>query len=375
MTARDNTTETTRRTVLRTIGGTSGAIATTGLTAQATATENDDEQVPLVMTYGKDGKPDETKLVPKEYRRRLMVFKRLSRTYFTDKSVVNKISITPRSSDVTDIALEFYIDHNAPSEQMEKLPEQINGVPVIFEEGEFERRPKCDPESASCGCSPVTDSCSDPDNEECRKGQTESDIKANLQVIDEDSFGASTLGVVARDKDTALKMLLTANHAENGDYLYQPDSTSSSNKIGGRVNQWPNQDISKYIWEPNDSNRTATVGGTHASNQSAISGEWSFEGLADRLNVQDYHLSVSVAGKETCYCETEAVQVSRDKRVDKQVEMQNIITESGDSGAPFVDSDGKLVCTLYGTNCRQYSPLYRDVGPAEVLKTSDCYVL
>jgi hypothetical protein len=186
-------------------------------------------------------------------------------------------------------------------------------------------------------------------------GDSFSTIRGNVQITN-GTYGG-TLGLVAWNSDSSnpYKVLITADHTmEASSEMYHP---KNGRKIGNYQKRDQAMDTTRYILDSDDDgNPRETV----EPSQNDISGTWTHDGLTDAVNYYDY-IECSFAGAETCYCTTRCNSTSKNEGVIYEADMREVVTEAGDSGGPFVDSDGKLVCTLYG--CQESGGVYWDRGP------------
>ena len=125
-----------------------------------------------------------------------------------------------------------------------------------------------------------------------------------------------------------------------GPAVYQPSiGNSQSRQVGHTVDA-----ASRYDTMLATTGEYINSGRTAATAQPDISGTWSFIGIADVTSSGDT-VNCSTSGERTCNEVNEANHAERDgNSVDKEVDMRDQAGLRGDSGAPYVDPDGKLVC-------------------------------
>lgn len=336
-----------RRRVLKALGA--AGMTTGGLTEAMTKVYGEEpEGVPLVWTRDKYGNPDRVRFIPEERYRRLKVYEKLNPHKFIGQHpVVNEISITQQSADETDLALVLYVDENTASVSSE-LPDQIQGVPTVIEERPTDFTPKsCDTTTSKCAANDVDNSC--------RVGEHFTTMVGNIEISNGNARG--TLGLVAfnSDSNNPYKVLITADHVmESASYMYQPPD----GRIVGHFDLADSSmDATRYRI---DSDVDGNVGETAEDSQETISGAWTFSGLSDATSGRET-VSCSYAGAQTCYCPTKCDSTSKNDAVTYEADMIEVVTEFGDSGGPFVDGNGKLVCTL--TGCQEANGVYWDRGP------------
>lgn len=285
----------------------------------------DAEGVPLVLTRDRQGNPDRVKIVPKEHRRRLRVYSNFDVTGLVERHpIINEVTVVQRGDSMSDLALKFFLDEDDRRARL-RLPNTVQDVPV-----EHEVRPSS---RSNFG------GCQDPDAG-CRRGVTADPIEANAQIGGGSGFG--TLGVVGvHDGPSEYPCLVTADHVMEGtSTMTQPPG---DRPVGSFVSRDQSLDATKYEL---DTYYDANIDGTMSSRQPDMSGWWTFDGLSSATSGGS--IDCSYAGAESCYKSNAANNTSRSDVVDYEADMRDHDTESGDSGGPFVDTDGYLVCILHG---------------------------
>lgn len=307
------------------------------------------EGVPLVWTRDIYGNPDKVRMVSKERYRRLMVYRDLDPNAFIEKHpIVNEISITQRSADEDDLGLVLYLDKDTYKVRR-KLPSRVQDVPVEYVERPTELGYKSDSTTSSCSANSTDDSC--------RVGTGYYTMRGNIEISNE-SGSNGTLALVAWNADSSnpYKCLITADHVMESDLnMYQ-----AGKEVGSLSATSSSMDGCKYKVINNTS---ADPRATVESSQPSITGTWDFAGLSDKVESSGGTVSCSYAGAQTCYAETACDSTSKNDAVTYEADMQNVVTENGDSGGPFVDTNGKLVCTLTGCQSNWSNSDYWDRGP------------
>lgn len=305
------------------------------------------KKVPLVWTRDGAGNPDRVRYIPKERRRRIKVYKNLNMPLMMEQNpALNEVSIKQRSNEETDLALQFHLDENTRSVR-QKSPSSVEQVPVEFEERPIDGKPKADSTTTQ-------PSALNPDNS-CRVGDSYGTMEANIGVGPNSAYdNDGTLGVVGwnASQSNAYLCLITADHVmDSAPTMYQKYTA-----VGDLKDATYAMDTTKYkVRSGIDTN----IKGTRENSQPEMTGSWTFGGLTDATSGGT--VSCGYAGKETCYTATECDNTSRNERVTYEADMKNVVTEPGDSGGPFVDANGDLVCTLFGYQVS--SGTYWDRGP------------
>lgn len=102
-------------------------------------------------------------------------------------------------------------------------------------------------------------------------------------------------------------------------------------------------DVAKY--EVTDNVAAATLESV-ADAQPDLTGSWTFAGLADATAKPDGSVPVTFAGRSTCWAESRCTRTARDHALQYEAVVAPALADTGDSGGPWVDPDGKLVCTM-----------------------------
>jgi hypothetical protein len=318
----------TRRNVLKGIGGAAvGSLGLSRLVEKATGKEPEGK----VLTHTTDvhGNPDRVRVVPEERYRRLKVYEQLPAQRLIDKhDALTAITTTQRSSDPSDIGLKFVLD---PEIQRGRgaLPSTYSGVPVSFAEREIDRTPQDTEGGQACSASDTT---------------------------------PGTTTVVAYDDGTGDKVVITAEHVTDSAYeILVEGSNAGSLKVSDA-----SQDVVSYtLYEPN----FATVGDVEQIQN--ITGAWTFSGLADKVGQSDDGdsigdgdtVSVDFYGQKSGQLSDECNNTQRNAKVDYQARMKGGKTKDGDSGGPWVDSNGKLLAVHSGLESSYFNSWsYGNVG-------------
>lgn len=317
----------TRRRFLQTLG-----LAGTGLVGFRQAVEKavgkSLDGVPLVYTRDVHGRPDRVRMIPSERYRRLETFYNLDVRGLIDKHpVINGVSVAQRSDDEEDLAIQLYLDPGkASSRAKARLPNALQRTPVIYEERGVKRHFDGD--------------CDGGD----RVGQTVDPLEGNASIsVNASDGGAGTLCFVGFNDDGSdpyYQCMLTCWHVveyRSDKYMWQ-----DGRKVGYYKDGHTGMDVAKYKVTDD-----ATARSTLSSEQPDVTGTWDFSGLTDAVawgaTVGGY-----VAGRRTCFDYNSCNDTERNARVDYQAEFTERVCTGGDSGAPWVDSDGKLICMHQG---------------------------
>lgn len=240
---------------------------------------------------------------------------------FGNRDDVNGVSA--KTSSEGEVTIQIYVDKNDFNTR-KRLPSRINGIPTEL----IERNEKVELLS-------------------CRNDIEYDNIKGNQEIATQDEAG--TLGLVGKDSSTGNKVVLTAWHVveSDKDTLYQPGwPTDIGSYLDHSGYSSTGYDIVKYSFNPSGT-KYASVGATQESSQPSIQGTWTYSGLQDYLDLEG-DLPVSYAGKVTCYAETRCTDVAKGSIYQHTAYMDDNVTQRGDSGGPFVDDNGYLVCLLSG---------------------------
>lgn len=284
------------------------------------------EGVPIVHTDDRNGNPDKVRIIPEERYRRLHLYANLPVDTFADRTAkLTGISITQQSSDGTDLALEFLSRSNDRSTR-KVSPNTYKQMPVVF------RRKSSDhvPNSVQGGVGFETDSPKD------------------------DSGPAGTVTLIAYDESTGDEVLVATDHTTAGEE--QVDDTSctliaENNKFDYAT------DTSRFVVV-----NGADVAPLRTINVPDISGAWRFAGLADTVGQTDDGDSLSDGGTvavETYGAASGRLENTRNNtkrygtdrefgELEYQADMVKSKATVGDSGAPWVDANGKLLAQHFG---------------------------
>lgn len=280
--------------------------------------------VPIVLTRGRDGKPMRIMYVSKERARRFKVFNNIRpEKKFSAADRMTGMTIDTKDGEEDSLRIKIYLDSNKQSVRR-KFPNRVDGTPIIFEERNNEFTP------------------------ECRIDDQYTVLKGNIQIATQ--VGAGTLGLVARDSSTNDPVLLTAWHVvdTDKDVLYQP---TWSDKVGDYADHTPDNstghDIVKYDFYNNGSQYPGAVGATEESSQPDITSLWTFSGLSQYLDLEG-RFNVNYAGRNTCSATSNCYDVAKNSILNHTAYMDSHPTEKGDSGGPWVDDNGALVCLHTG---------------------------
>jgi hypothetical protein len=351
----DTTVSLSRRAVLHGLKTAGAGLA--GLRCAAERTTGDaPDGVPLVRTRDRFGAPREVTFVPKERRRRLAVYRDLDLRRLTEYfDGVRGLTMTQRSTDPTDLALTVFVDRLARTARR-TLPSRLHRVPVELAEYAEDPTP----------------------GQVCRRLSTEffDPVRANVEIEgrnDENEWsGNGTLGVVAWDATATAPTpcLVTAHHVVGYDdgrtapYLVHEGATGENGRRyrevrAGRLRRY--SQLGEYGLDVAKYEATGTVDvaplTTASSEQPDLAGSWDFAGLADATTRRD--VPVTFAGRSTCYAEAKCVGTSRTNLVGYQADIAPCVVTHGDSGGPFLDERGNLLCT-FSTFCE---PCERAHGP------------
>lgn len=348
--------DTSRRRVLAAFGA-----AGTGLTGLKTAIENvtgqSQDGVPIVHTRDAQDNPEKVRMVSKERYRRLQVFLNVNVQSFIEKHpVVNELTLKQQSDTEDDLSIHLHLDRNT-YDVRKKLPNRIDRVPITYEEKKIEKYYQDD-----CNCS-------DPNNT-ARTCDEFNDMKGGIQVSP-DSGGWGTLCLAAYDSDDGYKKLITAHHVMDDDNfggINQPANSCSSSR---GVGSYDDYDTGHDIWAGDMDGTTvsATVGET-VDALPDISGYWTYAGISDHTTTNSIYCFM--AGARSWKREGYANSVSRDGYSEHEVNYGDDNGESGDSGSPYVDQDGKLVSMYNACKCALGDQWDAGTAGDYVLSTVNC---
>lgn len=303
------------------------------------------EGVPLVLTRDERGNPDRVRLVPQERRRRIRVYESLRTSTLMERHpFISEITIEQRSNDETDLCLVFRVAPEGES-KIDRLPDQIQDIPVKHRVVDIWERPHCQ----------------DPNNG-ARRCEDHDTLIGGIQ-ISPSSGGFGSLCLVAHDASDGHKKLITARHvmddSSNGD-IHQPAHSgwcSNSQVVGAFETESTAEDI--WAADMDELSISGDVGGT-VSAIPDITGYWTYTGITDQTTSGSIYCHM--AGAESQKREGYAVDTSQGSLMDHQVDYGDMNGEHGDSGAPYVDPDGKLVSMYNG--CQGTSTDSWDIGTA-----------
>ncbi|WP_049969994.1 serine protease family protein [Haladaptatus cibarius] len=273
------------------------------------------------------GNPETVRIVPKERYRRLKVYEKMDIAGLLDKHpVIRGVGIEQQSKDETDLAIQLRLDGKKNTLRAQSaLPNRIQQTPITTteQEGELVLEGDCDGGS--------------------RDNQTVDPVEgcAGIYVRIPDGYIATgTACLAGYDADTNDPMILTCWHVADekiDKYLYQ-----NGRKVGVFSGMDTGMDAAKYR-----ATDAVDVRDTLEPNLKEITGTWDFSGLTDAVawgaTVGGYY-----GGRKTCYAYSSCYDTERNARVDYQAEFSDHPTTGGDSGGPWVDYDGKLICMHQG---------------------------
>lgn len=323
----------TRRSLLKAAAAAGGGIV--GLT-EATGTvlgADDDGLVPLVYTVDRYERPDKIKMIPRERHRRLRVAEELSLNDINDPlGVLNGITVTENNPHGDGLALKLLVSQNSPRVR-ESLPRLISGIPVVVQENKQIVRL----DSGHC-----SGTCREGDKFDTIVGDIELSVDTGSNSID-----VGTIAVVGWNDDSAdpYNSALTVYHVienRSNKWMSQPAAGCSGNRdIAEYRDHSPDStngvDAAKYeLYEANDPNNTAD------SAQASITGSWTYNGLTDATTPGT--VSCTLAARGVCGGDSAECYTTETPGVlEYTAYYKNEHGSGGDSGGPYVDSDGKLV--------------------------------
>ncbi len=354
----------------------------------------------IVWTRDRRGHPDRVRVVPRERHRRLSVYASLDVDALRDRyDGVRGVTLSPGRGG--DVGLRVLVD-SAGWSARRKLPPRVRRVPVEVaehvgepvalagwgrsEESERGRRGRARkrghgtgrrgaPEEPP-GCDTVCDEHILPFFDP---------VPAGVQVKghhDGEATLDGTLGLVAwnDDPEDPYECFVTAHHVvalaegngavggESGDsnddgatddssgdaaatdFLFQsgldgdePRAENVGRYRAGSPLAPSGLDVAKY--EVTDNVAAATLESV-ADAQPDLTGSWTFAGLADATAKPDGSVPVTFAGRSTCWAESRCTRTARDHALQYEAVVAPALADTGDSGGPWVDPDGKLVCTM-----------------------------
>jgi hypothetical protein len=313
---------TTRRDFLRTLG-----VAGAGTAGLVRAVENafgaTPDGKPVVHTYDVDGTPDRVRFVSEERYRRLEVFQSIPESFVERNPDVTGVTVTQLSDDPDDLVIEVFVEE-LTSDARQRLPDAIQNVPVTLTE-----RP------------------ADDDGDYCSSRHTQySDVRGGVSVgpySNQTNYG--TLSLVCYDDSG--RVLITADHVMDGEStMYQPENTTRNvGSYAARSFKEQGQDTTKYTV---DYGVTTSPLETIRSDVPDVTGSWDFFGLADVVN-NGNSVHVQFSGANHCRAENTCVEATKyGARAKYQANMDDRNAGGGDSGASWVDDDGKLLAIHSG---------------------------
>lgn len=310
---------TSRRSVLRGLA----AAATTSGAALSTAVERAYGKKPdgrvIVHTDDVHGQPDEVRVIPKERYRRLKVYERLPIQKFTTRDGIQAVTITQQSDDPTDLALKFLVETNDRATRR-NVPNNYSQVPTVVEEQPVETTPEA--------------------------------IEGGSSVDNPNKGGEAngTVCIVGYDADMDGELILTADHVMEGDDMY-----FAGDKIAELHERDQSLDVTSY--ELTSSIDTDPLD-TYSSKVEPVSGAWQFAGLADKVGQTDdgdtvsdgETVDVDMYGSTSQHVSDKCNNTKRSDQIEYQADMEHWRTDSGDSGGPWVDQNGKLLGVHHGSD-------------------------
>ncbi len=274
----------------------------------------------IVHTDDIHGQPDTVRVIPKERYRRLKLYERLPIQKFTDREGVQALTITQQSDDPTDLALKFLVENNNRATR-KRVPNNYNRVPTVVEEKPFETREELDFEGGSVIANPNTSKDTD-----------------------------GTVCLVGYDADGSGELVLTADHVMNG--------SAEMHDVNGKIGELHDRDQSLDVTSYKITSNIKTHPTGTFEDIPNITGAWRFAGLADKVGQTDDGDSVAdgdtvpveLFGRSSSYVSDKCNNTKRSDQVEYQADMANHHTDQGDSGAPWVDRDGKLLGVHHGAD-------------------------
>lgn len=336
---------TTRRKFIATLAASGGGLAGIRKTTARTFGEKP-AGVPIVWRLDRFENPETVRYIPKERYRRIMAYHKMDpETVYEKSHNVNGIALIQTSSDPTDLSLKVYVNRNTRSVRR-SLPNRIQDVPVVAEERKVDRR------LASCD----------------RRIQDFYDpLPANPEIkgIDDsgNKIGAGTLGVVCWNANdfNPYEAYITAYHVvEKSDgtparYLKHDGVDADGNVRGERIgiarDYSPSNDTGLDVikYERRAGTVSPALTGNASDKLSSVSGAWTHSGLTD-ATTGTQSVTVEFAGRTTCYAQTDCVSTEKSDLLEFQATYSPNETDHGDSGGPFLDTDGFLVGTFTAFN-------------------------
>lgn len=346
--------------------------------------------VPVVWTRDRRGRPDRVRMVPKERYRRLSVFRTLDVGSLRDRHAgVEGVELSGTGDD---LSLRVLVDRAGWSARR-SLPGRVRRVPVELDESDEEvpapDRRAGPPAAASTGNERGENrggsGLGPEESAECRKLCEEHILKfydpvpAAVQVKGHQGDEVTpngTLGLVAWNADPRdpYECFVTANHVVSllsdgttAEYLFQSgmDGDEPRSEDIGRLREASplgsdGMDAAKYEVLPSVAAAPLANAGERLPD---VSGSWDFAGLADATSGPEDSVAVDFSGRSTCWAESRCTGTRRDHFVRHEAVVKPAVADAGDSGGPFLDDDGKLVCTVStGPACQGVDHHYGPVG-------------
>lgn len=320
--------EPTRRKFMQMVGAGGSSIAALSAaveTVQGTSRDG----YPIIYKRDLNGNPTKIRYVSKERFNVIQVLENITPEHISSKpDSITGITLGETQTKGSAPPIKVYVD-KMNEKVIRSMKNRVRDIPLKFEE-----RPEAD----------ITLQAN------CRTGDVADTMEGNIQIGSSNSAG--TLSTVGTDSDYTV--LITSWHVMRegtNDYMYQPaPNHSESRTVGVYLDHSPlsstGYDICKFASYENDHD----IGGTKSSQQPDISDAWTFAGLSDYLSRISETLSCSFAGAQTCYTDSlECTDVAKYAELKHAAYTKPDITIDGDSGGPFVDDNGSLVCILTGS--------------------------
>ena len=274
----------------------------------------------IVHTDDIHGQPDTVRVIPKERYRRLKLYERLPIQKFTDRDGIQALTITQQSDDPTDLALKFLVENNVRATR-KRVPNNYNRVPTVVEEKPFET------------------------GEEAVEGGSGFYRESTKNQLD------GTVCLVGYDADESGELILTADHTMEGD----EEMKIFTDVVAEFHERDKSIDVTSYkvLSEVN-----TDILDTKGNNVPSISGAWRFAGLADKVGQTDDGDSVSdggtvdvdLYGATSLHVSDKCNNTKRSGKIEYEADMKDHKTANGDSGSPWVDTNGKLLGVHHGYN-------------------------
>ncbi|WP_424016168.1 hypothetical protein ACOZ4N_00800 (plasmid) [Halorientalis pallida] len=341
--------QTTRRRFLKMLG-----IGSVGITGLQAALENaygeEPEGVPLVLTKDRQGQPEKVKIIEEERHNKIQKYKRFSNKVRSEK--IGRMSLKSRSDSRGDLKIKVTMSKRKNPDKG-KNP-SINSLEKSIQNNKPDQIPVeinkkvIDGKKHACGS----------------RGDDRSTMEGGIGISTYPSSTSGTLGLVCYGDGTNTldNVLITADHVMEGDSdMYQVDSTS----VGSFSARDQSEDITAYEFNW-DSDVTLDNGGVLGAPD--VTGTWTWDGLLEYTITGT--IDVTLSGRSSCTEDNMVTDVATNGyHAEHQVNMNSAVGQSGDSGGPWVDDDGKLVAfhsgvvhikeSIFGTILDKW-----DAGPA-----------